>query len=98
MGGKKRGILLRLDEETINLLTQQAERNYRSRAQECYKILFEAARSGSGSGTKTPTVNSVETTEEPEIKEPDTSYEDEKHEKGLALLEELESNADPLED
>ena len=98
MGGKKRGILLRLDEETINLLTQQAERNYRSRAQECYKILFEAARSGSGSGMKTPTVNSVETTEEPEMKNRIHHTRMRDHEKGLALLEELESNADPLED
>ena len=97
MGGKKRGILLRMDEETISLLAQQAEQNHRSRAQEGYKILFDAVHVRV-SGTKTPTVNSVEPTEEPEMKEPDTSYEDEKHEKGLALLEELESNADPLED
>ena len=51
MKGKKRRILISMDEETISLLAQQAERNYRSRAQECCKILFEAARTCSGSGT-----------------------------------------------
>ena len=92
MKGKKRGILLRMDEETICLLARQAEKNYRSRAREGYRIIFDAVRVGLN-------IDPNVTTSESDLKEPDKSDGEDVHEKGLALLEELESEgtAEPLE-
>ena len=95
MKGKKRRILLSMDEETICLLAQQAEQNHRSRAREGYKIIFDAVRVGLN--TETPDVVSDVIAGGHESNEQDNS--DDAFEKGLALLEELDSssNADPME-
>ena len=97
MKGKKRRILISMDEETICLLAQQAEQNHRSRAQECYKILFDAARLGVG--TEANTTDTVTEIKESDLSGSFKSDGEDVHEKGLALLEELESEgtAEPLE-
>ena len=95
MKGKKRGILLRMDEETICLLARQAEKNYRSRAREGYRIIFDAVRVGLN--IETPEgVNDVMAGGHESNKQVNS---DDAFEKGLALLEELDSssNADPME-